>query len=202
MLCKVRNEIWKDIKGYEGWYQVSNQGRVRSLDRTVYFKDGKRSRTYKGKILRYKYHHGYQMVNLLRNKEINTGYVHKLVINAFIPKVKGKTWTNHKNGIKSDNRAENLEWCTPSENNIHAKKMGLRKDNVQGLIAYTDTLKKQVVALKDNKVIKISDCSRDMAEWFISIGIFKNVSISTAGRSIRRSASEGVSYKGYYFQYI
>ena len=125
-----------------------------------------------------------------------------MVINAFIPKVDGKTWTNHKNGIKSDNRAENLEWCTPSENNIHAKKRGLRKDNVQGLIAYTDTLKKQVVALKDNKVIKISDCSRDMAEWFISTGIFKNVSISTVGRSIRRSASEGVCYKGYYFQYI
>ena len=59
MLCKVRNEIWKDIKGYEGWYQVSNQGRVRSLDRTVYFRDGKRSRIYKGKILRYKYHHMY-----------------------------------------------------------------------------------------------------------------------------------------------
>lgn len=202
MLCKVRNEIWKDIKGYEGWYQVSNQGRVRSLDRTVYFKDGKRSRTYKGKILRYKYYHGYQMVNLLRNKEINTVYVHKLVINAFIPKVDGKTWTNHKNGIKSDNRAENLEWCTPSENSIHANKNGLCKNNVQGLIAYSDTLKKQVIALKDNKVIKISDCSRDMAEWFISTGIFKNVSISTVGRSIRRSASEGVSYKGYYFQYM
>lgn len=198
----MKNEIWKDIKGYEGWYQVSNQGRVRSLDRTVYFRDGKRSRTYKGKILRYKYHHGYQMVNLLRNKEINTVYIHKLVINAFVPKVNGKPLVNHKNGIKSDNRAENLEWCTSSENSIHANKNGLCKNNVQGLIAYSDTLKKQVIALKDNKVIKISDCSRDMAEWFISTGILKNVSISTAGRSIRRSASEGVSYKGYYFQYI
>lgn len=195
MLCKVRNEIWKDIKGYEGWYQVSNQGRVRSLDRTVYFKDGKRSRTYKGKILKYKYHHGYQMVNLLKNKEINTVYVHKLVINAFIPKVEGKTWTNHKNGIKSDNRVENLEWCTPSEEEKD-------KNNVSDLVTYLDSTKKRVVALKDNKVIKISDCSRDMAEWFISTGIFKNVSISTAGRSIRRSASEGVSYKRYYFQYI
>ena len=97
----MKNEIWKDIAGYEGWYQVSNMGRVRSLDRIVYFKDGYRSRTYKGQILKLKYHHGYQMVNLLKNKHIDTVYIHRLVIETFVPRVEGKTWCNHKNGIKS-----------------------------------------------------------------------------------------------------
>lgn len=198
----MKNEIWKFIDGYEGWYEISNMGRVRSLDRTVYFRDGKRSRDYKGKILKCKYHHGYQMVNLLKNKEINTVYVHRLVIETFIPKEDGKEWTNHKNGIKSDNRVENLEWCTPSENNNHAVEMGLRKDNVSGLIAYTDTLKKKVVALKNNKVYFTADCSRDMALILLEQGVWSNVKIETAGRSIRKSASENIPYKGYYFQYI
>lgn len=198
----MKNEIWKSIIGYEGWYEVSTMGRVRSLDRTVYFKDGKRSRDYKGKILKYKYHNGYQMVNLLKNKEINTVYIHRLVIETFMPKVEGKEWANHKNGIKSDNRVENLEWCTPSENNKHALENGLRKDNVSGLIAYSDTLKKKVVAIKNNKILYSTDCSKDMAVLLLEKGVFSNVSISTVGRSVRRSAKEGCVYKGFYFQYI
>lgn len=198
----MKNEIWKPIKDYEGWYEVSNMGRVRSLDRTVYFKDGKRSRTYKGQILRYKYHHGYQMVNLLRNKEINTVYIHRLVIETFLPTVEGKTWCNHKNGIKSDNRVENLEWCTSSENKIHADATGLHKNNVSGMLAYADTLKKKVVAIKNNKICYTADCSRDLARMLLENKEFENVKIDTVGRSIRKCANSGEQYKGFYFQFI
>ena len=198
----MKNEIWRDIAGYEGWYQVSNMGRVRSVDRTVYFKNGKGSRTYKGQILKLKYHNGYQMVNLLRNKELFVAYVHKLVLEAFVPRVEGKTWCNHKNGIKSDNRAENLEWCTPSENNQHATEMGLRHNNVSGMLAYADTLKKKVVAIQNNKVCFTADCSRDMAKMLLEKGIVADVKMETLGRSIRKSAVEGNRYKGFYFQYI
>ena len=118
----MKNEIWRDIAGYKGWYQVSNMGRVRSVDRTVYFnsKSGKGSRFYKGQILKLKYHNGYQMVNLLQNNKLEVVYVHRLVLETFVPPVEGKTWCNHKNGIKSDNRVENLEWCTKEYNFEHA----------------------------------------------------------------------------------
>lgn len=198
----MKNEIWKDIKGYEGFYQVSSLGRVRSLDRIVHFKDGKRSRHYNGQILKQKYHNGYPMVNLLKNKHIDTVYIHRLVIETFVPPLEGKSWCNHKNGVKSDNRVEKLEWCTPSENKIHADLNGLHKNNVSGMIAYSDTLKKKVVAIKNNKVIHTADCSRDMARYFLENNIFRDVSLQTVGRSIRNSASTGGQYKGYYFQYI
>lgn len=198
----MKNEIWKDIAGYEGWYQVSNMGRVRSVDRTVYFKDGRRSRFYKGQILKLKYHNGYQMVNLLKNKELFVACVHRLVLETFVPSVEGKTWCNHKNGIKSDNRAENLEWCTPSENNQHATEMGLRHNNVSGMLAYADTLKKKVVAIQNNKICFVADCSRDMAMLLLERGIVTDVKIETLGRAIRKSAAEGNRYKGFYFQYI
>lgn len=195
-------EVWKPIKDYEGWYEVSDMGRVRSLDRTVYFKDNKRSRDYKGKILKQKYHYGYPMVNLLRNKEVAVLYVHRLVAETFLNKIENKDWVNHKNGIKSDNRVENLEWCTPSENSIHAKELGLHKDNVSGLIAYSDTLKKKVVAIQNNQIKYTAECSKDMALLLLSEGVLENVNIKTVGRSIRKSASEGTQYKGFFFQYI
>lgn len=198
----MKNEIWKDIVGYEGWYQVSNMGRVRSVDRTVYFKSGKGSRFYKGQILKLKYHNGYQMVNLLKNKELFVACVHRLVLETFVPQVEGKTWCNHKNGIKSDNRVENLEWCTPSENKVHADEMGLHTNNVSGMLAYADTLKKKVVAIQNNKICFVADCSRDMAMLLLERGIVADVKIETLGRAIRKSAAEGNRYKGFYFQYI
>ncbi len=195
-------ENWKDIAGYVGWYQVSDMGRVRSLDRTVYFKDNKGSRDYKGKILKEKYHNGYPKVNLLRNKEIYTVYVHKLVVDTFLPEDNERKWINHINGIKSDNRLSNLERCTPFENTRHAVEMGLKNDNVSGLIEYADTLKKKVICLRNNKVIYKADCSRDMAKLLVVAEHLENVKLETIGRSIRNSAANGTPYKGYQFQYI
>ncbi len=193
-------EIWKPIKGYEGFYEISSYGRVRSLDRTVYFKN-KGKRDYKGKILKQKYHNGYAMVNLNKNKKMETLYIHQLVASHFLEKSENKV-INHKDGVKSNNFYRNLEYVTSRENNLHARKMGLHKDNVEGIKAYTDSLKKKVAAIKNNKILIVTDCSRDMAEYLLQNGLISDVTKETAGRAIRKSATKGTPYKNIYFSYI
>ena len=114
-------EIWKDIKGYEGLYQVSNLGRVVSF----YGKNGKLTHTPKllsGKLDK----DGYTEVRLCKNGNVSYKRVHRLVAEHFLHGDKSLQ-VNHKNGDKSNNRADNLEWVTPKENIIHAHKLGLHK---------------------------------------------------------------------------
>lgn len=122
----MSNEILKDIIGYEGLYKISNNGDVYSLDRLipdgrtegVRKKQGKKLSIGKGR---------YYSVSLNKNK-IKTRYLlHRLLAEAFIPNPENKKIVNHKNGIKTDNRIENLEWCTQSENIIHSFKSGFSK---------------------------------------------------------------------------
>lgn len=99
-------EIWKDIQGYEGYYQVSTQGRVRNSRR--------------GKILgASKQGSGYIQTMLSKNAVRSYPLVHRIVAQTFIPNPENKPQINHKNGDKTDNRVENLEWCTMSENLHH-----------------------------------------------------------------------------------
>lgn len=195
-------EIWKDIKGYENWYQISSFGRVRSLDRTVYFKNGKSKRDYIGKILKQKYHNGYAMVNLNMNKDLKVLYVHRLVAEHFLENPNNLPVVNHIDGIKSNNNVLNLEWCTYSENNIHAVNTGLRHDNIDGLIKYTNSLKKKIIAIKDNKFITCQNCSKDMAKFLLLHGYINNSSIETIARACRKCANSGNTYHGINFQFI
>ena len=127
------SEIWKDIEGYEGLYQVSNYGRVRSLDR--YVKQNHNTKQLKkGKIIKQqKGHKGYLILSLCKDKKRKTFKVHRLVAQAFIPNLENKPQVNHINGDKTDNRIENLEWATNGENGLHAYKNGLRP-NVKSVI--------------------------------------------------------------------
>lgn len=131
-------EIWKDIEGYEGSYQVSNLGRVRTLDRIVTDKLG-RARTFKGCVKRfYKKPNGYYSVNLSKDGEDESRYVHRLVAETFIPNPYNLPQVNHKDEDKTNNRAENLEWCTSiynvTYNNVaYRKAEPLRKKVRQSL---------------------------------------------------------------------
>lgn len=112
-------ELWKDIKGYEGLYQVSNEGNVRSVDRIVQVeRNGSQfEQCRKGRIIRQlARRHGYLAVFLYKDGERIQVSVHRLVAEAFCEKKQGATEVNHKNEIKTDNRAENLEWVTHKEN--------------------------------------------------------------------------------------
>lgn len=121
-------ENWKPIPGYEGLYEISNYGRVKSLARTMPHK------TYgtwniKERILKQNWagpkDSQYLIVFLHKGKgEQHIFRVHRLVAKAFIPEVEGKTFVNHKDGDRSNNRADNLEWCTPLENTRHAFEHG------------------------------------------------------------------------------
>lgn len=110
-------EIWKDIVGYEGSYQVSNLGRVRSLDR----KDAKGSKI-KGKLLIiYQNRCGYMQAALYKNAKPKLIYVHRLVATAFIPNLNNYRVINHKDEDKTNNRVDNLEWCDYKYNNNYGK---------------------------------------------------------------------------------
>ena len=123
----MEKEIWKDIEGYVGLYQVSNLGRVRSLDRTIVYKEGKKH-FYKGQILKQcRNKKGYLRVPLSTNDMRKTVIVHRLVATAFIPNPLSLPQVNHKDGNKANNSALNLEWVTGSENTQHAVKFGLIK---------------------------------------------------------------------------
>lgn len=110
-------EIWKDIKDYEGLYQVSNLGRVKSLDHYVKHPKGS-LRLIKERILKpFLQKTGYLIVTLSKNN-IKTSYnVHRLVAEAFVYNPYNKMCINHLNKNRTDNRADNLEWCTYKENN-------------------------------------------------------------------------------------
>ena len=106
-------EIWKDIKGYEGLYQVSNLGNVRSMDRIT--RDG---RKIKGKNIK-PHTNGnsrYLRVALCNNGKIKYENIHRLVAKAFIPNPENKPEVNHKDENPSNNFIDNLEWMTSKEN--------------------------------------------------------------------------------------
>lgn len=119
-------EIWKDILGYEDYYQVSNLGNIKSKDRNIVRNDFTYLR--KGKIFRKSIDSlGYEVVGLTINSKTINYKVHRLVAINFIPNLDNKLYINHIDGIKNNNWINNLEWCTSSENSLHAYKMGLRK---------------------------------------------------------------------------
>ena len=119
-------EVWKDIKDCVGIYQISTYGRVKILERVLSTPYGG---TYiqKEKIKAIHEVIGYMQVALSVNKKHTCFKVHRLVADAFIPNHENKPQVNHKNGIKTDNRVGNLEWCTVSENHLHAYGTGLRE---------------------------------------------------------------------------
>lgn len=121
-------EIWKDIECYEGIYQISNLGNVKSLPRLVKNKNGYRK--VQGGLLKTCLNSkGYVIVPLTTKQKSKFYFVHRLIANAFIPNHENKPYINHKDCNQKNNNIENLEWCTQKENVNHAIKNG-RYENV------------------------------------------------------------------------
>lgn len=124
-MSDIQGEIWKDYDNIKGRYVVSNLGRVKLLPRL----DSFHNKMVGNKIAKQRERtNGYLLVTLCFNDGRKSPiYVHRLVALSHIGNTKNKSQVNHINGIKKDNRAHNLEWVTPLENNIHANKMGLSR---------------------------------------------------------------------------
>lgn len=125
-------EIWKPIKDYEGLYEISNLGRVKSLEKTIYFDTRNQHQKYKGireykeRILKTKPNScGYQQVTLCKNNKKSQKLVHIMLAEAFIPNLENKPQVNHIDGNKANNDLDNLEWVTNTENLQKASDIGL-----------------------------------------------------------------------------
>lgn len=146
MLSRLENKMWKTIEGYEGYYEVSDDGAVRSLDRYVADTTGKhvgKKRLLRGALMKLtegktqRKDGGYLVVNLRKNRTSWVVPVHILVAKAFIPNPDNKPTVNHKDGDKLNNRVSNLEWVSYAENNVHALQTGLRSPRGNAVNQYT-----------------------------------------------------------------
>jgi hypothetical protein len=153
----IENTIWKDIPGYEGFYQASDKGGlIRSVDRIIIYQEkvwsGKERRArFKGRILVNTIDPGIQYFKVrVRVPEGRPGgasqLTHRLIALAHCERKAGCDFVNHLDGNKLNNDASNLEWTTSSDNQFHALRTGLKRRNTKGLL--TDDDVKQIRSTK------------------------------------------------------
>jgi len=144
-------EIWKPVVGYEGLYEVSNLGRVKSLPKTWICGNKKSKRNKPETIAKQNYCTSkYLQVWLSKDNKPKLISVHRLVAQAFIPNLENKKTVNHINGIKDDNRVENLEWNTMKENLDHAWVNKLRVVQVGEKHGGSVLTEKDVLEIREN----------------------------------------------------
>ena len=128
----LEREEWRAVKGYEGLYEVSSFGRVRSLDRWVKSK-GQAERFCKGKILKIRHDkYGYMRATLFDKQIAKNAQVHRLVVDAFVPNPDNLPCVNHRNEIKDCNIPDNLEPCTVAYNNSYGTKLKKQAEKQRG----------------------------------------------------------------------
>lgn len=177
-------EIWKDIPGFEGAYQASSFGRIRSLDRYIvqFSKYGKKFSSWReGQLLSQKSDkNGYLHVG--SSTGMPTVVAHRIIAMAFIKNPDNKPQINHKNGVPHDNRIENLEWCTASENHKHAFKILKRKANKSGC---------KKTKIKKGKIEKIFPSAVDAAKY-----------LNVGKSAVHNAAADGWLCQGYEVKYV
>ena len=166
-----QDEVWKDVVGYEGLYRISNKGTVCRL-----YKNGKVN------FMTPRILNGYWRVKLCNGNTQKEYFLHRLIAQAFIPNPENKPEINHINGIKTDNRIENLEWVTRSENAIHATKTGLLKYSEYRYNRARDINSKPVMCVETRKIyVSCTEAGKDIKTDAAHIGECISGKRSTAG---------------------
>jgi len=158
-------EIWKDIEGLEGYYQISNLARLKSLARKVFYKNVCYIK--KEKILKCPIdHYGYGHFGFSKHGERIEKRRARLLAQAFIPNPENKPYINHINAIRHDDRIENIEWCTQKENIQHAKRMGLLRPKRGEENGRSKLNEKQVRVIKWLKIINPKLSNKKISQIF------------------------------------
>ena len=185
----TESEIWKDVVGYEGFYQVSNKGNVYSVERV-----DSRGHRRRGRMLKPKYNRGgYLTVNLCKNGKPKTKTVHRLVAETFLPNLSGLSQVNHRDEIKDNNNVENLEWCDARYNSNH----GTRNERM----AQAQSKKVRAVNAKTGDVVEFNSTAEAGRKGYhcgvVSMacrGTYKN-------RTGKLVGGDGRTYRGYRWEY-
>lgn len=171
-------ETWRDLEGYEGMYQVSDQGRVKSLDRIIKIeKKGKKvEQRLMGKVLSpYDNRKGYLLIDLSKNGKRQREYIHRLVAKAFINNPNELPQVNHLNNVRNNNFVNNLEWTSAQGNVDHMVKQDrhhskLRPDQILEIRKLIDKgVKQKDIAIKYQVAPTIiSNINTGRAWWYVS----------------------------------
>ena len=192
-IVDLPNEKWMPVVGYEGLYEVSNMGRVKSVERDIVNCNGVKTH-WNEALLRQTIASGYLKVNLSKEGKSSIGLVHQLVAKAFLERIDGKDYVDHINGVRTDNHVDNLRWVTASENNKHIHELGhsdkeaMRKRGIEHVRKFgTATPPKPVI--------------RNDGVWFESVSAAARA-IGT-GQGDVSAVAHGVkkSIKGYTFRF-
>ena len=171
------NEIWKDINNYEGIYQISNLGNVRSLDREQIDINGVK-RVFKGQMLTKSLGNwGYYTVSLKKNSQSKKFFVHRLVAQEFIPNPNNLEVVNHKDGNKLNNISDNLEWISLRDNTLYSQHSNKKK-----ILQYS----------KSGEFIKIWDSITEAAKYF-------QVNVSLISQCLSNKISSAANYVWRYY---
>jgi hypothetical protein len=169
ILRRDQVEIWKPVVGFEGLYEVSNLGNVRSLD-SIRNRGGTKCK-YKGKVLKQHIKNiGYKSLTISANGIYKKPLVHRLVAEAFIPNHENKPHVNHIDGDKTNNSVENLEWCSQLENNEHALKNGLKRVPLR--IHKKQMIKDYIEGMSIKEIsMKYRCCKNALSKMLLSNGV-------------------------------